>query len=95
MMRVVCIYDIATAAFGRPAFVAAVGAALRSFTDEINRADRDNMMYGHPEDFQLFDLGEFNEEIGVFNLLDKPRLICRGSDVMSKLNQERPNASIS
>lgn len=50
---VVAVKDRAVGAFGRPFVVPSVPAAVRSFTDEVNRSAVDNQMYQHPDDFDL------------------------------------------
>jgi len=76
---VVSVLDVAAQAYGRPAFVPALGAAVRSFSDEVNRSSADNVMFNHPEDFQLFHLGEFDDSSGTFSMLSTPSLLLHGS----------------
>jgi len=76
---VVSVLDVAAQAYGRPAFVQALGAATRSFVDEVNRSSADNVMFNHPQDFQLFHLGEFDDSNGRFTCLDQPALLLHGS----------------
>lgn len=73
------IRDSAIDAFGTPVFVVAPGAAVRAFSDEINRKDS---AYGaHPGDFELYLLGEFDDSTGSFNC-GSPRPLARGSDLV-------------
>lgn len=72
--------DRATDVFGQPMFLMASGQAVRSFTDEINRDAADNQLFRHPDDFDLYDLGEFDNESGEFDTF-APRLVTRGKDV--------------
>ena len=83
-LTVVSVFDKAVSAYGRPAFVPAIGSAVRSFTDEVNRSDANNPMFGHASDFELCELGEFDDESGKFVNLDQPRLLVRGGDVKVK-----------
>lgn len=81
MRLIICaVRDSAVAAYVRPFYVPAVGAAARGFGDEVNRVDSD--MHKHPDDYELFELGEFDEETGRFIILEVPRLVCRGKDVL-------------
>lgn len=81
MIRVICVVrDIKADAYGQPMFVQSTGVALRSFTDEVNRASEDNMLYQHPEDFELFTVGTFNDETCQFDV-HVPRSLAIGSDV--------------
>ena len=50
-MVIVTILDTAAGAYGRPAFVASEGVAIRQFQDEVNRESDDNQLYRHPDDF--------------------------------------------
>jgi hypothetical protein len=83
-MIIVSIKDTAADAFGRPAFVATEGVALRQFQDEVNRASDDNQLYKHSHDFHLYLLGTFDDVSGTFDLVESPKLITRGNDVMIK-----------
>lgn len=80
-MLMFSIRDSAADAYGRPFFMTSVGIAIRSFTDEINRAAEDNQIYKHPEDFDLFELGEFDDETGRIVLLDVPKQLALGRQV--------------
>jgi hypothetical protein len=83
-MVIVSIKDTAADAFGRPAYVATEGVAIRQFQDEVNRANDDNQLYKHPQDFHLYYLGLFDDVTGKFELLESPKLITRANDVMMK-----------
>ena len=73
--------DRAADAFGRPMFVASPGVAIRSFSDEINRAAEDNQLYNHPDDFDLYEFGVFDDNSGVFELFETPKLLSLGKQV--------------
>lgn len=85
MKRYVCaVFDSAVQAFGQPFFVPAIGAALRSFTDEVNRKSADNALSQHPEDYTLHALGTFDDETGEFAVSeDSRRVLARGKDVVN------------
>jgi hypothetical protein len=81
MKLVVCaVFDSAVQAYGRPIFVAAAGAATRSFMDEVNRNAQDNPLFAHPDDFELRCLAVFDDESGVF-VSDGITALARGKDV--------------
>lgn len=77
---VMCVKDRAADTFGRPFNVPAVAAGVRSFTDEINRSADDNQMYKHADDFDLFELGVFDDTTGLYEC-GAPTLVVRGKDV--------------
>lgn len=78
MKIVVAVRDRAVDAFGQPFFVAALGEALRSFGDEVNRSD--SVLNAHPEDYDLYELGSFDDVNGKLLPLDQPRMVAVGKD---------------
>jgi len=81
---IVSVKDSAAEAFGRPMYLQSLGVAIRSFTDEVNREDKDNQLFNHPDDFDLYELGVFDDSIGKYELRDNPSVIVRGKDVKIK-----------
>jgi len=82
MIQFICtVKDRAADAFGRPMFVPSTGVAIRSFSDEINRNNADNQLYNHPDDFDLYELGQFDDNTGLFTLHDQPKLLSLGKQV--------------
>ena len=85
MLQVVAVKDRAADAFMRPFFVPTIGMAVRSFQDEVNRQSADNAMFAHPEDYDLYSLGQFDEEAGTFVMDGRgPRMVAVGKDVAKK-----------
>lgn len=83
MKRVVCsVFDSATRLFGQPFFVAARGAAMRDFGNEVNRRDGANQLHLHPEDFELWQLATFDDETGQFE--DRMEVIGRAKDMVKE-----------
>lgn len=80
-LNICTVYDRAAQAYGRPMFVPSVGVAIRSFTDEVNRNDSENNLHNHPDDFDLYDLGVFDDQTGMFSLHDQPTQLCLGKQV--------------
>lgn len=63
---IICaVKDTASQGFNNPFFVPAAAVAIRSFRAEVNRASSDNQLYQHPEDFELYELGSFDQDTGV------------------------------
>jgi len=81
---IVSVKDSAAEAFGRPMYLQSLGVAIRSFTDEVNREDKDNQLYNHPDDFDLYELGVFDDSLGKYELRENPTVIVRGKDVKIK-----------
>lgn len=84
ILRIFCVRDRATDQFGNPMFLVNSGQAIRSFADEINAKTRDNnMLASHPEDFDLYECGEFNTDDGLFKTAN-PRQVAVGKDLILK-----------
>jgi len=81
--QVVSVFDVALESYARPFFVPTVGAAVRSFTDEVNRVSPDNPLNVHPDDFALFLLATFDDERGAFVMLDQPKKLI-GAGVLKR-----------
>lgn len=85
MIRSVCaIFDVGIQTFNLPIFVPHTGAATRSFADEVRRVADENQLNKHPEDFDLYKLGEFDDQAGAFMSLERPQLLLRGKDCVVK-----------
>lgn len=79
-LKIYAIRDRATDQYGTPMFLLAVGQAIRSFTDEINKQDAQNQLYMHPDDFDLYELGEYETNTGKFETKE-PEMKTIGKDV--------------
>lgn len=77
------VVDRAAGCFGTPFFVPAKGVGIRSFTDEVNREDKANQLYLHPEDFDLYCLGDFDDNQGGF--VCEQVMLVRGKDVVKSV----------
>lgn len=80
-LQIVAVKDSAMNQFANPISVPTIGVAIRSFTDEVNRADQNNQMHQHPDDFELWHLAEFDTETGLFSNQDQVRRLVRGKEV--------------
>lgn len=79
-MVIMSVFDVAAGAFARPWFVASRALGVRMFSDEVQRKAEDNPMYRHPGDYQLFEMGEFDDNSGLFRTKDLPELVARATD---------------
>jgi len=59
----VAVKDRAVDAFMNPFVVPSRGMAIRAFGDEMNKSD--SAMRAHPDDYDLYELGEFDQDTGV------------------------------
>lgn len=83
MKYAVCaVKDRAVNAYNRPIYVPTVGVAIRSFTDEVNR--KDSELQNHPEDYDLYEIGQWDDETAIYISLEAPRVITRAQDIVIK-----------
>lgn len=73
--------DRAADCFGSPFFMPTVGVAIRGFADIINSADTNQLMSSHPADFDLYELGVWDDS-GYFEIHDRPRQVAVGKDLV-------------
>lgn len=62
-MNVYSIYDRKALSYGMPFFQATDGAAARSLSDLAN--DVNTMIGRHPTDFVLFNIGTYDDQLGL------------------------------
>lgn len=74
-LEVVSVFDRALQAFGRPVFVQTTGQAIRSFMDECS--DEKSEIAKHPEDYELFHLGSWDDGTGRWMQFEKPELLIQ------------------
>lgn len=79
-LKIYSVRDRASDAFMNPMYMPANGQAIRVFGDEINRPDDKSPLYHHPEDFDLYYLGEFDASAGTFET-SRPEQIAIGKDL--------------
>lgn len=77
-LKVLAVRDRAVEAFGTPIFCNAIGQGVRSFIDEVNRDG--GPMNAHPEDYELYLVGEFDDQAGRMIQVDL-RQLAAGRDV--------------
>ena len=81
ILFVVSVKDRAADVFNRPFFVPHRNVAIRDFTDEVNRVAADNQLNKHPDDFDLYCLGEFDDSVGSL-INNQPVILVRAKDVL-------------
>lgn len=80
-LQLFAIRDAKVGAFMTPSFMQSEGQAIRTFSDEINRAAEDNILYKHPHDFELYALGVWRSADCTFEMLSSPKLLVTGLSV--------------
>lgn len=79
------IRDRGTDSYGYPIFVRAVQQGIRSFGDQVNSKDGSSVS-SHPEDYDLYLLGEFDDATGKFDCpAGQPQMIAVGKELVQKV----------
>lgn len=81
-MQIFSIYDKKAQAYMSPFYYHQKGQALRAFEDAVN--DPQTPFTKHPEDFQLFHIGEWNDSTGKITPLSNPVPIEEALNVIKK-----------
>ena len=87
MFKAFAVLDVKASAYGMPMFMSTRGLALRGFADAC--ADSRSMLAQHPEDYQLFEIGEYDQNNGRLNSLEQPELVATASQVVAQLQLAR------
>lgn len=80
MKHIYAVKDLAVQAFGQPFFTRSKGEAIRSFQDETNSDATTSAIAKHPEDYELYYLGDYDETEGTMHT-NMPELIARAKDL--------------
>lgn len=83
ILTIVAVKDRAADAFMRPFFVPTANMAIRSFMDEVNRDAADNQMFAHPDDFDLYEIGVFDDSTGRITSYDDMKVLMLGKQAKS------------
>jgi len=81
------IYDVKTNIYMPPMYYHNAGHAMRNVSDQCK--SNATTVSNHPEDFRLFELGEFNDETAEINIHQTPILTCEMSDLLHQ-DKETP-----
>ena len=79
-LYMVAIRDIKADLWARPTYTPSLGASVRDFGDQCQKQDEQNLLYTHPEDFELYHIGEFDDSNGKIEQLQQPKQIAAGSN---------------
>lgn len=65
-LKIIVIRDIRANVHGIPMFVPNIAVALRQLGDQINEPANKDPVAMHPEDFEIWELGTYDDERGWF-----------------------------
>lgn len=84
ILKAFSVRDSKSESFLPPFFANSVGSAVRSFGDAAN--EKSSMLYKHPGDYQLYELGYFDDNDGVLTALIPMKLLGCAADFVSDAN---------
>lgn len=76
---VVSVKDRLSDIYSQPMYFPTEGMAIRSFQDALG--DSQNAMSKHPDDYDLYVLGTFDDQLGQFTNERQPRQIAIGKQL--------------
>lgn len=79
MSKLYTLYDSKSESYSSPSVNPARGQAIRSFGDAVNSGE--SVLSSHPEDFTLFEIGEFDTSTGLLKAYDTKVSVANGADV--------------
>ncbi len=83
--RAFSIFDQKAKAYMTPFYMSEVGMATRAFTDMVNKDD--HPMSAHPEDYVLFEVGQFDDVSGQVSAYEGPELVVTALQVVDGVKQ--------
>lgn len=72
---VFAVRDTCIGSFLMPMFFPNNAGAVRALGDAVNKPKEDNNFYQHPEHYQLYHIGNFDDEVGIVVSLPAPEFI--------------------
>ena len=64
MLRLVCMFDKKAETFTAPIATPGIGQLARAIGESVNASEKSETFAKHPGDFQLFEVGSFDETTG-------------------------------
>jgi hypothetical protein len=85
--------DSAAQAFTTPFFMHNDGLAIRAFQDNVNSSEENNMSL-HPEQFTLFQVGEWDDKSASVETLEAPRKLALGVELINDETKQYSNIDL-
>lgn len=76
------IHDNVAGKFLHPAMDSSDAAAMRNFSFSVN--NEETLMNFRPNDFDLFEVGSFDDELGMIVSTNPPRLVCSATSLIKE-----------
>lgn len=84
MKPIFVVKDRAIDTYGLPFAQSSTAQALRGFSDEINSDITTSAVAKHPDDYDLYTIGEYDEDTGKIIPMQPPQLVARGKDLIQR-----------
>ncbi|AXL15215.1 nonstructural protein [Microviridae sp.] len=78
MMKLFAVKDVKTEAYANPWCVRTEAVAIRGFAQACE--DKETDWHKFPDDFSLYELGDYNPESGIINGHADPKRLCSASE---------------
>lgn len=78
MSVIVAVRDLKASAFVHPHLQVSDGVAVRAFSDAV--LDKNSAVSAHPQDYQLFHCGDFDDRTGIVTAALTPELLASAID---------------
>jgi len=78
-LKVFTVFDAKIGAYAKPFFMNTKGEAFRAWIDTVN--DPNTSINKHPEDYQLYEMGDYDDATGKFENYPSPVSLGYASEV--------------
>lgn len=76
-VHILSVYDKKAEVYGMLFPANTIGAAERMLSEQVNRQSDDNLVFKYPDDFALYNIGLWDDNLGVFDeVYSPPRHVC-------------------
>lgn len=80
MLKVFAVYDVKSASYGQPHFIASTGLALRTFGEVC--LNPESPLFKYPQDFALYEIGTWDPSSGVLTTM-KAKHVASAAAIIS------------
>lgn len=83
-LKVFSVRDEKAEAFAQPFFTVSTGMAIRHFGDWCR--NKETPLGMHPEDYRLYEIGSWEDQLGRFINEETPRLVSSGVEHLAAMD---------
>lgn len=84
ILKVFSVFDSKLSTFSKPWYDLTEASAIRNFADNVNDANPKNPWFLHPEDYSLFYISDFDDQLGKY-IIPKDEIFPRSLVTASSL----------